>query len=111
MLKIEVVAYYPFTDFKPVKNPKAKGTIHIKLPEFSLHIRGIICVQCAKKWRFVLPYYQAFDYRTKKKVSYPHLSFDSKAERDIFMKELDKKGNDWLKKSHEEKKDKKKVSP
>lgn len=96
-MHVEVIKYYPSI---PKKRSDTAGSLHIRLPELGIEIRGILAFKRkGHSWIFYLPAKKVIDIQTGKEVRYPVFSFGSIEKDKEFIREISLKGRAYIAKN------------
>lgn len=85
-MNIEFVEFYPLK--RREKNKKTRsvlGTVHVKIIDDEIDLRGIVAKKAGKGIFFQFPHFQTVDIETDEPVSYPYLRFSNPEKQKALM--------------------------
>lgn len=93
-MHIELIKFYEIT--RQDEKQHLIGTLHIRLPEIGLNIKGITVFKKKFFWYFRLPGRKAFDQSLGKEVNYACILFDEKEKNDALFSFLQSEGKKFV---------------
>jgi small-conductance mechanosensitive channel len=96
-MKIEIIAFYADEKYKP--KCSLSGTMHIRLPELELDIRGVIVKKTEKGMIFNIPC--RVDIFKDQKIMYPIFSFTDPTKQKQLQQEIRKCAKEYFRKEKE----------
>jgi len=93
-MTIEIIKFYEVE--RDVARDRVSGTLHIRLPEIGLHIRGIFALKKKDYFFFSFPQKRGFDRSLSQEINYSTLFFEDKDKHIEFMTTLRRDGQKFI---------------
>lgn len=93
-MNFEIMKFYEIT--RQDEKQHLIGTLHIRLPEIGLNIKGILTFKKKHFWHFRLPSKRAFDSVLEKEVDYACILFDEREKNDALLNFLKTEGRKFV---------------